>query len=278
MTDKMPDAAADGNPRPRHEWARTLTRAVECLVDRTRETTRLERGLLPRPLLMGDGGIEVETHYRPGRTHSLLGGDFYDIVQEPDGTVHAVIGDVAGHGPDAAAIGIALRLAWRTLILSGITGPQQVRMLERVLVAERVDHRTFATLTAVRASSRDRVTQVIRAGHPGMLLHSRTDTVWLEAAGGPALGVMPGRATWPVSELTVPEGAGLVLLTDGLYEGYTGNGRERLGEAGLLTLARTVTAVRPGGFIDELIRRVEALASTSGGLDDDIAVVYLRWA
>jgi serine phosphatase RsbU (regulator of sigma subunit) len=43
------------------------------------------------------------TRYRPSRTNALLGGDFYDVVQTPDRTVHIVIGDVAGHGPDEAA-------------------------------------------------------------------------------------------------------------------------------------------------------------------------------
>lgn len=253
------------------------TAALQLNAIRARENARLERGLLPKPLLRGAGGIEIESRYRPGRKHSLLGGDFYDVVQDPDGTLHAVIGDVAGHGPDAAATGVALRLAWRTLVLSGITGPRQLGLLEQVLIAERTDPSTFATVTTLCVHPRDRRVQVLRAGHPGILLHSEHGTTWTEVAGGPALGFVPGRARWPECELTLPAATGLVLFTDGLFEGHTGNGDERLGEEGLLALARSVEAVQPAEFIDELISRAEDLARSSGGLDDDVAVVYLRW-
>ena len=53
------------------------------------------------------------------RAVALLGGDFYDVVETPDGTVHAVIGDVCGHGAAEAAIGVCLRVAWRSLVLAG---------------------------------------------------------------------------------------------------------------------------------------------------------------
>ena len=111
-----------------------LARAVRYAVERRRadearqqlevarlhaeENARLERGLLPAPLVT-DPELLLTAHYRPGRQRALLGGDFYDAVQVADGTVHAVIGDVSGHGPDAAALGVCLRIAWRTLVLGG---------------------------------------------------------------------------------------------------------------------------------------------------------------
>ena len=54
------------------------------------ENARLERGLLPEPLV-ADPRLELVSHYLPGRRRALLGGDFYDAVQAPDGTVHAVL-------------------------------------------------------------------------------------------------------------------------------------------------------------------------------------------
>ncbi|APE34653.1 hypothetical protein BOX37_12580 [Nocardia mangyaensis] len=50
-----------------------------------------------------------------GWVESLLGGDFYDVMQDPNGLVHAIIGDVSGHGPDAAATGVALRVNCRAM-------------------------------------------------------------------------------------------------------------------------------------------------------------------
>ena len=59
------------------------------------ENTRPQRGQLPKPLL-NDAAVSVVSRYLPAQQRSLLGGDFYDVVQTADGTVHAVIGDVCG--------------------------------------------------------------------------------------------------------------------------------------------------------------------------------------
>ncbi|WP_227983457.1 PP2C family protein-serine/threonine phosphatase [Nocardia spumae] len=260
----------------RKQAERTAT-ALRATTMRAQENARLERGLLPKPLLRGEPVIDVVSRYRPGRAYSLLGGDFYDVVQEADGTVHALIGDVAGHGPDEAAIGVGLRLAWRTLVFSGVTGPRQLELLEQVLVAERTGPQTFATLTTLYAPSGREQVQVIRAGHPGMLVHRPAGTEWLEVPGGPALGFVPGRADWPVRHVDVPAGAGLVLFTDGLFEARISTDGGRLGEDGLLSMASAVSVDQPARYLDELLGRVEDAAAPAGGLDDDVAVVYLRW-
>src|SRR2546430_847508 len=83
----------------------------------------LERGLLRTPLLRTDA-VECATYYQPGRNHAVLGGDFFDVVETTDGLVRAVIGDVMGHGPDEAALGIHLRVAWRTQVLAGTPDDQ----------------------------------------------------------------------------------------------------------------------------------------------------------
>lgn len=244
---------------------------------RAQENARLERGLLPTPLLGPDRTVEVVARYRPGRAHALLGGDFYDVVQDADGIVHVVIGDVSGHGPDAAATGVALRLAWRTLVLSGVTGAQQLHLLEQVLLAERTDRKTFATATSLMLNRETRRVVVRRAGHPGMLRRCRGDLRWVEVDGGPALGFRPGRAHWPAVEVELPPEAGLMLFTDGLFEGRVGGDGARLGETGLLEVARRVSADRPETFVDELIGRVEDLALEADGLDDDVAIIHVWW-
>ncbi|MFH8391404.1 PP2C family protein-serine/threonine phosphatase [Streptomyces sp. NPDC018036] len=250
--------------------------ALQASHMQAQENARLERGLLPRPLLRGDG-VEVVTRYRPGRAHALLGGDFYDIVQSADGTVHALIGDVSGHGPDEAALGVALRIAWRTLVLSGVTDADQVGRLEEILMAERAKVGVFATLVVLSVGPGRRRVRMVRAGHHGVLLCGTGGVEWVEVAGGPALGIIPGGARWPVEELALPEGAAIVLFTDGLFEGRVGRGTERLGEEGLLEMARELSGLAPAEFVDGLIGRAEALAETQGGLADDVAVLHLRW-
>ncbi|PYC87975.1 phosphatase [Streptomyces tateyamensis] len=112
---------------------------------RGQENARLQRHLLPTPLLDG-ADLSFTRRYRPGRRRALLGGDFYDAVRTDDGSVHVVIGDVCGHGPDEAALGVALRIAWRTLVFAGLSGQTLLTTLQHVLEHERRSDEIFATL------------------------------------------------------------------------------------------------------------------------------------
>jgi len=241
---------------------------------RARENARLERGLLPSPLLLDSPGVEIVTQYRPSRENALRGGDFYDFVQTPDRTVHVMIGDVAGHGPDEAALGVALRIAWRALTFAGLRGSDLMQQLERILQAERASKWIFATMLSLAIPPDGSRISVVRAGHPGMLLHGGGTVEWVEPAGGPALGLHAG--DWAPQQVDLPQGKGLVLLTDGLFEGHIGQGNERLGEAGLLELARSLAALPGRAFVDALVDAVEEQAKPDGGIGDDIAVVRVE--
>jgi len=241
---------------------------------RARENARLERGLLPSPLLLDDPGVEIVHQYRPSRENALLGGDFYDFVQTPDRTVHVMIGDVAGHGADEAALGVALRIAWRALTFANLRGSDRMRELERILLAERAGTGIFATVLSLAIPPEGSSIAAVRAGHPGMLLHGGGTVEWVEPPGGPALGL---RATeWKAQQVELPPGKGLVLLTDGMFEGHTGRGNERLGEEGLLELARSLAALPGREFVDALVDAVEERAQSHGGISDDIAVVRVE--
>ncbi len=248
---------------------------------RARENALLERGLLPSPLLPDKPGVDIVTRYRPSRENALLCGDFYDVVQTPDGITHVLMGDVAGHGPNEAALGAALRIAWRTLTFTGFDGADRMRQLERVLHAERAERGVFATVLSITippapppGSSDCPPVTAVRAGHPGMLLHGPDAVEWIEPPFGPALGL--NADDWPQHQVDLPAGHGLLLLTDGLFEGYSGRGNERLGEDGLLALARRHLALPGPAFVDALIDGAQECAQALGGLTDDIAVVRVE--
>ena len=249
--------------------------ALQVSAVRAEENARLEHGLLPTPLLSTDR-FEVVARYRPGREQALLCGDFYDVVETRDGTVHAVIGDVAGHGPAEAATGVCLRVAWRSLVLAGMPARELAVLLEQMLVAERESDRVFATLSYVAFPPDRRSVRILRAGHPGLLLRRGGQVDLVEGEAGPAMGLVPTRG-WQAREMPLPAGAHLVLFTDGLFEGRIGPGSERLGEEGLLAWARELAALPPAEFTDGLIERTEAAAGPYGGLTDDVAVVHLGW-
>ena len=68
---------------------------------------RLQQGLLPS-LSLRDPALSLRTRYQAGQERALLGADFYDALDLPDGWVALLIGDVAGHGTAEAAVGVAL--------------------------------------------------------------------------------------------------------------------------------------------------------------------------
>ncbi|WP_037857122.1 PP2C family protein-serine/threonine phosphatase [Streptomyces sp. NRRL S-340] len=242
---------------------------------RAQENRRLERGLLPTPLLDGST-LRFAARYRPGRSRALLGGDFYDAVRTPDGTVHAMIGDVCGHGPDEAALGVELRIAWRALTLAGLCGDELLNTLQQVLEHERADDEIFATLCTVDIAPDGRRAGLCLAGHPSPLVI----TPGLPARllpydnNGPALGLLPG-ARWPRTQVELGAEWSLMLYTDGLIEGRTGQGGERLGQDGMLELVRRQLGqgLRGEDLLREAVNEVRAL--NGGELTDDVAVVLL---
>ncbi len=240
---------------------------------RREENLRLERGLLPRPLL-DDEHLTATTRYRAGGGNRVLGGDFFDTVQLADGSVRAVIGDVCGHGPDQAALGVSLRIAWRTLVLAGVAEGAALPMLERILLLERTED-LFVTVCDITIAP-DRATMKYRlAGHPAPLLINGTEITELDdARRGLPLGIDAG-TEWLQHELALVPGWTLLMFTDGLFEGRLDRGSTRLGVDGLITAFHALLPVDESG--DQMDRLLELVEAANGGpLDDDVAVVQLR--
>ncbi|MEU5551835.1 SpoIIE family protein phosphatase [Micromonospora sp. NPDC047793] len=239
-----------------------------------RENVRLQRGLLPTPLVT-DPALRVASRYVPGRGRSLLGGDFFDVVQDEDGTVHAVIGDVCGNGPDEAAIGVGLRVGWRTLTLAGIDKTSRMRLLEQVLVAERPREATFATACTVRIDPDRSRAVIVSAGHPPPLVITAGTVQAAPVRHDLGLGMFPGRGRWQETVVTLPPGAGLLLYTDGVYEGFTEDGT-RLGEERFIERATTLSTITdPADYLTALLGDIQR--SDDGRHSDDTALLYLAW-
>lgn len=255
--------------RKRAEDAQRQLREAKLLAA---EKTRLERGLLPPPLLEhADLGLAVR--YQPGGMRMLLGGDFYDVVADDDGTVHVVIGDVCGHGPDEAALGVALRIAWRALVLAGQPAEKVLQTLHQVLVAERHAEGLFTTACMVTISPDRRRARYYLAGHPEPLLVLGQKVIELPKTKiGVPLGVLPGY-TWRGADVELPPGWSLLCYTDGLIEGRVPDDTERLGVERLCELINR-QAQRGPDWLDPLIAEVKEL--NGGELDDDMAVLLLQ--
>ncbi|BCJ44194.1 serine/threonine phosphatase [Actinoplanes ianthinogenes] len=251
------------------ENARRL-REVEL---RQEESARLERGLLPKPL-MQTSEVLVETFYRSGRAAGLLGGDFFDVVQVGDDRLHLIVGDVCGHGVDEAALGVELRVAWRALILAGVPEEQVLASLEQVLITERRAREVFATVASVVIDLPGNRATVRLAGHPPPVVLTEDRAAPVHARTGIVLGVRP--TPTPATEL---EFAGddwsLLMYTDGLIEGRTGAGDERLDVDGLCKLLDEPDArqVPLTGLPAWLVGRADQ--NNGGPLTDDVAMLLI---
>ncbi|MEU4621802.1 SpoIIE family protein phosphatase [Actinoplanes sp. NPDC023801] len=202
---------------------------------REAESARLERGLLPKPLKRDDFGLAVEPFYRSGRAMGVLGGDFYDVVQVGDDRLHVIVGDVCGHGVDEAALGVELRVAWRALVLAGVPEDHILSSLEQVLMSERKAREVFATVASAVVDLPANRATVRVAGHPPPLVLSGGRAAPVAVRTGIVLGVRP--TPTPATELEFNgHDWSLLMYTDGLIEGRTGAGQERLDVDGLCKL------------------------------------------
>jgi serine phosphatase RsbU (regulator of sigma subunit) len=238
---------------------------------RAAEQSRLERGLLPTPVLRG-GAVGAATHYQPGRGGAVLGGDFYDIVERPDGTVRAVIGDVMGHGPDEAALGVHLRVAWRSLVLAGTADDELLPTLGLLLAAETEGSTLrFVTVCDVTIEPSGRIALRI-AGHPAPLLCRGFEARYLEVAVGPPLGIGMGSQRWPVTMVDGAAGDTLILYTDGLLDAHAEPGVT--GGLGIDRLTARVSAnLATGEPVRTWLPTIAAAAPYESG--DDVAIVVL---
>ncbi|WP_329180687.1 PP2C family protein-serine/threonine phosphatase [Streptomyces sp. NBC_01477] len=239
------------------------------------ENRRLERGLLPVPMLTAGSPVVPTSCYLPGRAGALLAGDFLDVVETADGTVHAVIGDVSGHGPDEAAIGVCLRIAWRTLILGGHRNGELLALMERILVAERTYSAMFATVATLSIDPAAGRADITLAGHETPLLVEAGTATPVDSRPGIALGLLPGTEDWHTTPVKLPAAGALLLHTDGLTEGHAGSGPDRLGTDGLISVIGAAPSAHGQDLIDHLTSVTRDL--DAGRHLDDIAVLLLTW-
>jgi serine phosphatase RsbU (regulator of sigma subunit) len=254
--------------------AEEAQRALHVAQIRAQENARLERGLLPSPLL-ADSRLSVSARCLPGGQHHLLGGDFYDVVESADGWLHALIGDVCGRGPAEAALGVCLRVAWRTLVLAGRPAEEILSTLSELLEHERQDDTMFATMCMISVHPDRTAGSVRMAGHLPPLVISRGAVAELPTRPAAPLGLSEVR-DWPGIPIRLDGSWSILLYTDGLIEGRIGKGSERLGSEGLMDLIRDALGGpdQPGDeLLDQVIDRVREL--NGGDLDDDLAVLAL---
>ncbi|MCF2527927.1 GAF domain-containing SpoIIE family protein phosphatase [Yinghuangia soli] len=183
---------------------------------RQRQAVRtLQRHLLPRDLPVV-GGLAFSYAYQPARTDRLAGGDWYDVIPLNAGRVALVVGDVTGHGLQAAALMGQLRVAVRAVARLGLPPSALLSHVDSLMDDFAVDGELASCVYAVYDTQR-RVLTWARAGHPPPLLLSPGQPCRvLDAPPNALLGI--GGIAFEQTSCTVPPGTSVVLYSDGLVE------------------------------------------------------------
>ena len=146
----------------------------------------LQQALLPRSL-PDVAGAEVAVRHRPGRTGTEVGGDFYDLFEAGDRWV-AVVGDVCGKGPEAAALTALVR---HTLRATARLGPEEAVLSVHEAIQASGEN-TYCTLACaeLRRDATGLIARVTTAGHPEPRVVSRDGAVERLEVTGPLVGVL----------------------------------------------------------------------------------------
>jgi serine phosphatase RsbU (regulator of sigma subunit) len=226
----------------------------------------LQEAMLQSPDLAGHQDIAVR--YMPAAGSLNVCGDWYDVVDLPGGFAVAV-GDVVGHGLEAAAAMGMLRSALSAAVRALHEPARALEVLG--LYARSVEGALATTVVKAVIDDQGHCIRYSSAGHlPPVLVHPGGSFDLLDQATDPPLGARPRHMPRPQAELPYGPGDTLVLYTDGLIE--------RRGEdidVGLRRLTDTLTRhtrLAPEPLADMLLAR---LGVSSGGRDD-VALVVVR--
>ncbi len=174
----------------------------------------LQRSLLPERLPEIEG-LGLAARYLPAGAGAAIGGDWYDVLERPDGRVALVVGDVVGHGLRAASTMGQLRNAFRAYGLVEASPAEVVARINR-LVMSGVEE-VMATVLYVVLDRETGEVAYSAAGHPPPLLLAADGPRFLEGGRSVPIGATDP-AVFREARAVMPPGSTLLLYTDGLVE------------------------------------------------------------
>lgn len=261
-------------------YAATAVERLLTLTQRITAATELQRSMLTAPVAVP--GLEVATLYRASSTSDMVGGDWYDVHllphgPEDEGAAHGpvalTLGDITGHDMRAAAM---MGQARSMLRQAGIdaAGQSPARALEAVQrAAEVLDLDLSGTVVHGHLRPRSEGWELVwtNAGHPPPLVLGPDGSC--RALEEHDVLLYPGLDLGPRADhhLVLPDGAVLLVYTDGLFDDRRTDQREMTAEA-----ARTTSTLLAEGHDLQVV--VERLADELVGsrVDDDVAVLAVR--
>lgn len=229
---------------------------------------RLQKAALPNSL-PNVPGLTFDVLYEPADAALLVGGDWYDVFELPDGKIGVSVGDVSGHGIESAAQMSSIRNALRMALVMEDDLRKVLKQAD-FLFRHEVTAGTFCTAVVGIIDPKKHTFRCASAGHPSPLVCTvRGVEAPLEGrAGAPlAVGDLTQKRASEAAILLEPNSM-VVLYTDGLLESQRSplTGEHELRR--LLASAAIRESPSPARDIRE--------ACVSGWHGDDIAVLVIR--
>jgi serine phosphatase RsbU (regulator of sigma subunit) len=240
--------------------------------ERSRVAQALQQTLLP-PVLPEVEGLDVAVRYRPAKSTSLVGGDFYDMFEARSGVWGLMIGDVTGVGPEAAALTGIARYAARALAAQEHSPARLLSQLNETLVGFGLQDRFCTVLYAELHPGPDVLkVKISNGGHPYPYILRSDGRVEEIAISGTLLGLLSD-VSFEELELVLGPGDVLVAYTDGVTEARNPTGAF-FGTDGLVQTLPGCTG-RPAAWVAHRIE-LAVTEHQAGVPPDDIAIVVVE--
>jgi serine phosphatase RsbU (regulator of sigma subunit) len=227
---------------------------------------RIQRSLLPQAL------PDIPAYSLAFRSDACyeVGGDYLDIVEQPDGSLLMAVADVAGKGLASAIMSMSFRAAFRGMAVTGMPLDELATRMNQHHWAEGEEaRRRYVTAIFMRLHPDPGEIEIVNAGHnPGFLIAPGKEPYQFDAAGTP-LGMLPGM-TYTGESRDFSPGARLLFYTDGLTEVFRGD--EEFGPERLLHEFSTCPSPKADGILDALWTAIEAFAEGGPKTDDMTAL------
>jgi serine phosphatase RsbU (regulator of sigma subunit) len=201
-----------------------------------------------------------------------VGGDYLDIVEQPDGSVLIAVADVAGKGMASAIMATSFRSAFRAMASSGPPLDELAARMNQHHWAEGEEaRRRYVTAIFLKLHPEAGEIEVVNAGHnPGFLVRPGAEPHQFDASGTP-LGLLPGMR-YVIERSPVTPGSRLLFYTDGLTEVFRGD--EEFGPERLLDEFLKCPAYQADGILVALWAALEEF-SDGGPQGDDMTALAL---
>ncbi len=236
--------------------------------ERTRTALTLQRALLP-PSLPEPEGLLFAAGYRAAGEGNEVGGDFYDVFEQSDGSFAVVVGDVCGKGPQAAAVTALARYTLRAHAAAALSPSFLLMRLNEALLRQRAPGFVTVALARVEMTPGGARMEVTAAGHPAPILARDGHAAPVGVIGTP-LGLV-GDPELPQSAIDLVPGDVVAFYTDGVTESAAP--RVLLDESDLAGLIAERAPSGPAAVVERLEHAAVGLAE--GAPRDDIAALAL---